>query len=300
MVVEVDESNPQGDQSNPHVIEDGCSGLVQEFDQGASTTQNEQGTSTTQNEQGASTAQEPQIICTPQSGEEFPLSNILSQTRSVEANVVVSPVQPSDRNVNNEPIEVPIEAVPVTADNAIDEVPLAVDEGRLEDNATTAAEEANAQIPGNTSGEKQAIKTYSKSKKKARAALALTDKSLCPAPDFMQMDHTLVKAGDLLPRKLLILDVEGLLMYAESFMDKTSKTDGGDVIANGMKMVIRRNGVQALMTRCLELLDVALWSCCSRNTLWDYMFLLFTTEQRNKFLFMWDFNKTLDTKEKWT
>ncbi|KAL3683803.1 hypothetical protein R1sor_001825 [Riccia sorocarpa] len=102
----------------------------------------------------------------------------------------------------------------------LDEVPLSVDEDRLEDNAIAVAEEANAQIPRNTS--------------------ALTDKSLCPAPDFMQMDNTLVKAGDLLPKKLFILDVEGLLLYLESFMDKTSKTDNGDVIANGMKTVVRR------------------------------------------------------------
>ncbi|KAL3675875.1 hypothetical protein R1sor_025823 [Riccia sorocarpa] len=135
-VVEEDESNPQGDQSNPQVIEGGGSGLVQEFDQGASTTHNEQGASTTQNEQGASTAQEPRTIGTPQSGEEFPLANILSQARSVEANDIVSLVQPSDRNINSEPIEVPIEGIPVTADNAADEVSLAVDEGRLEDDAT--------------------------------------------------------------------------------------------------------------------------------------------------------------------
>ncbi|KAL3686971.1 hypothetical protein R1sor_013280 [Riccia sorocarpa] len=147
----------------------------------------------------------------------------------------------------------------LTADYAADEVPLAVDEGRPEDNATAAAEEANAQIPRNTSG-----------------ALALTDKSLCPAPDFMQMDNTLVEPVDLLPRKLLILDVEGLLLYAESFMGKTSKTDCGDVISNGMKTVVRRNGVQAIMRRCLQLFDVALWSCCSRNTLWDYTHYLFS------------------------
>ncbi|KAL3687370.1 hypothetical protein R1sor_013679 [Riccia sorocarpa] len=204
-------------------------------EQVASTTQNEQGASTAQNEQGASTAQEPRIIDTPQSGEEFPLANILSQARSVEADFVASLVQPSDRNDNSEPIEVPIEGVPVTADNAVDEVPLAVDEGRPEDNATAAAEETNAQIPRNTSGEKKAIQTQPKSKKKARGALALTDKSLWPAPDFMQMNNTLVKAVDLLPRKLLILDVEGLRLYAEGFMDKTSRTDCGDVISNGMK-----------------------------------------------------------------
>ncbi|KAL3692327.1 hypothetical protein R1sor_005978 [Riccia sorocarpa] len=316
--VEEDESNPQGETSNPQVFEGGGSGLVPEIDwgastthieqgastsqneQGASTAQNEQGASTAQNEQGASTAQEPRIIGTPQSGEEFPLANILSQPRSVEAADVASPVQPSDRNDNSEPIELPIAGVPVTADNAADEVPLAVDEGRPEDNATAAAEEANAQIPGNTSGEKQAIQTQPKSKKKGRGALAPTDKSLWPALDFMQMDNTLVKPVDLLPRKLLILDVEGVLLYAEGFMDKTSRTDCGDVISNGMKAVVRRNGVQALMSRCLELFDVALWSCCSRNTLWDYTHYLFSGEQYNKFLFMWDYNKALDTKEKWT
>ncbi|KAL3690817.1 hypothetical protein R1sor_004468 [Riccia sorocarpa] len=166
--------------------------------------------------------------------------------------------------------------VPVTADNAVDEVPLAVDEGRPEDNATAAAEEANAQIHGNTSGEKPAIQPQPKSKKKGRGALALTDKSLWPALDFMQMDNTLVKPVDLLPWKLLILDVEELLLYAEGFTDKTSRTDCGDVISNGMKAVVRRNGVQALMSRCLELFDVALWSCCSRNTLWDYTHYLFS------------------------
>ncbi|KAL3680414.1 hypothetical protein R1sor_023370 [Riccia sorocarpa] len=316
--VEEDESNPQGETSNPQVFEGGGSGLVPKIDwgastthieqgastsqneqgastaqneqgastsqneQGASTSQNEQGASTSQNEQGASTAQEPRIIGTPQSGEEFPLANIFSQARSVEAADVAFPVQPSDKNDNSEPIELPIAGVPVTADNAADEVPLAVDEGRPEDNATAATEEANAQIPGNTSG-----------------ALAPTDKSLWPALDFMQMDNTLVKHVDLLPMKLLILDVEGLLLYAKGFMDKTSRTDCGDVISNGMKAV-RRNGVQALMSRCLELFDVALWSCCSRNTLWDYTHYLFSGEQYNKFLFMWDYNKALDTKEKWT
>ncbi|KAL3678765.1 hypothetical protein R1sor_021721 [Riccia sorocarpa] len=214
--VEEDESNPQGDLSNPQAFEGGGSGL------------------------------EPRIIGTPQSGEEFPLANILSQPRSVEATEVASPVQASDRNDNIEPIA----GVPVTADNATDEVPLAVDEGRPQDNATASAEEANAQIPGNTSGEKPAIQPQPKSKKKARGALALTDKSLWPALDFMQMDNTLVKPVDLLPRKLLILDVEGLLLYSQHTM-----------------------GLHAL-----------------------FVF----REQYNKFLFKWDYNKALDTKEKWT
>ncbi|KAL3675585.1 hypothetical protein R1sor_025533 [Riccia sorocarpa] len=232
-VVEEDESNPQRDQSNPQVIEGGGSGLVQEFDQGASTTHNEQGLQQRRMNRGL-------------------------QQRKYLGQLVH----------HNEVLL------------AVDED---LDEGRLEDNAIAAAEEANVQIPRNTS-----------------STLAFTDKSLCPPLDFMQMDNTLVKVGDLLPRKLLILDVEGLLLYAETFMEKTSRTDGGDVIANGMKTVVRRNGVQALMTRCLELFDVAIWSCCSRNTLWDYTHYLFSGEQYDKFLFKWDFNKALDTKEKWT
>ncbi|KAL3698647.1 hypothetical protein R1sor_012723 [Riccia sorocarpa] len=277
--VEEDESNPQGDLSNPQVFEGGGSGLVPEFDWGASTTHIEQRVSTTQNEQGASTAQNEHAASTSHNEQEASTSHNEKEAqprRNLEQ-------LPSDRNDNSEPIELPIARVPVTADNAADEVPLAVDEGRPEDNATAAAEEANAQIPGNTSG-----------------ALALTDKSLWPAFDFMQMDNTLVKPVDLLPRKLLILDVEELLLYAEGFMDKTSRTDCGDVISNGMKAVVRRNGVQALMSRCIELFDVALWSCCSRNTLWDYTHYLFSGEQYNKFLFMWDYKKALDTKEKWT
>ncbi|KAL3686655.1 hypothetical protein R1sor_009229 [Riccia sorocarpa] len=50
-------------------------------------------------------------------------------------------------------------------------------------------------------------------------------------PDLNQVPNPLVKASDLLPRKLLILDVEGLLLYAEGFMDKSSKTAAGDVVA---------------------------------------------------------------------
>ncbi|KAL3695347.1 hypothetical protein R1sor_009423 [Riccia sorocarpa] len=47
-------------------------------------------------------------------------------------------------------------------------------------------------------------------------------------PDLNQVPNPLVKASDLLPRKLLILDVEGLLVYAEGFMDRSSKTAAGD------------------------------------------------------------------------
>ncbi|KAL3679962.1 hypothetical protein R1sor_022918 [Riccia sorocarpa] len=117
-------------------------------------------------------------------------------------------------------------------------------------------------------------------------------------PDLNQVPNPLVKASDLLPRKLLILDVEGLLLYAEGFMDRSSKTAAGDVV--GAKKVIRRNGVQEFITRCLELFDIALWTCSDRNLLYDYMHYLFSGEQWNKFLFRWDQGKALDTKERWT
>ncbi|KAL3688022.1 hypothetical protein R1sor_014331 [Riccia sorocarpa] len=108
------------------------------------------------------------------------------------------------------------------------------------------------------------------------SSLAHTQMSGCPAPDFMQMDNTLVKASDLLPRKLLILDVEGLLVYDEGFMDRSSKTAAGDVV--GAKKVIRRNGVQEFITRCLELFDVALCTCSEPNLLYNYTHYLFSEE----------------------
>ncbi|KAL3684434.1 hypothetical protein R1sor_002456 [Riccia sorocarpa] len=117
-------------------------------------------------------------------------------------------------------------------------------------------------------------------------------------PDLNQVPNPLVKASDLLPRKLLILDVEGLLLYAEGFMDRSSKTAAGDVV--GTKKVIRRYGVQEFITRCLELFDIALWTCSDRNLLYDYTHYLFSGEQWDKFLFRWDQGKALDTKERWT
>ncbi|KAL3700807.1 hypothetical protein R1sor_018829 [Riccia sorocarpa] len=122
--------------------------------------------------------------------------------------------------------------------------------------------------------------------------------SIFPTPDFMQMDNPLVKPLDLLPRKLLILDVEGQLLYVEGFMDRTSKTAAGDVV--GAKKVIRRNGVQEFITRCFELFDIALWMCSDRNLLYDYTYYLFSGEQYGKFLFKWDQGKALDTNERWT
>ncbi|KAL3686368.1 hypothetical protein R1sor_008942 [Riccia sorocarpa] len=128
--------------------------------------------------------------------------------------------------------------------------------------------------------------------------LALIKTPIFWVPDLNQVPNPLVKASDLLPRKLLILDVEGLLVYAEGFMDRSSKTAAGDVV--GAKKVIRRNGVQEFITRCLELFDIALWTCNDRNLLYDYTHYLFTEEQWDKFLFRWDQGKALDTKERWT
>ncbi|KAL3700794.1 hypothetical protein R1sor_018816 [Riccia sorocarpa] len=128
--------------------------------------------------------------------------------------------------------------------------------------------------------------------------LALTQMSMCPAPEFMQIHNTLVKASDLLPRKLLILDVEGLLVYVEGFMERTAKTATGDAI--GSKKVIRRNGVEEFISRCFDLFDLALWTCTDSNSLREYMFYLFSGEQEDKFLFKWDQGKALDTNERWT
>ncbi|KAL3694740.1 hypothetical protein R1sor_008391 [Riccia sorocarpa] len=80
----------------------------------------------------------------------------------------------------------------------------------------------------------------------ASSSLALIQMSICPTSDFMQMDNTLVKASDLLPKKLLILDTEALLLYAEGILDRTSRTAAGHVV--GTKKVIQRNGVQEFMT----------------------------------------------------
>ncbi|KAL3690045.1 hypothetical protein R1sor_016354 [Riccia sorocarpa] len=90
----------------------------------------------------------------------------------------------------------------------------------------------------------------------------------------------------------------GLLLYGEGFMDRIARTAAGDDV--GQKKVIRRNGVHIFITRCLELFDIALWTCNDRNTLYDYMFYLFSEEQYDKFLFRWDRGKALDTKERWT
>ncbi|KAL3697310.1 hypothetical protein R1sor_011386 [Riccia sorocarpa] len=95
-----------------------------------------------------------------------------------------------------------------------------------------------------------------------------------------------------------VINASGPLVYVEGFMDRSSKTAAGDVV--GAKKVIRRNGVQEFITRCLELFDIAFWTCSDRNLLYDYTQYLFSGEQWDKFLFRWDQGKTLDTKERWT
>ncbi|KAL3694658.1 hypothetical protein R1sor_008309 [Riccia sorocarpa] len=149
------------------------------------------------------------------------------------------------------------------------------------DDALSPGQQQDVQVPRNTSG-----------------PLALTQMPMCPAPEFMQIDNTLVKASDLLPRKLLILDVEGLLVYAEGFMERTAKTAAGDAIRS--KKVIRRNDVEEFITRCFDLFDLALWTCTDSNALREYMFYLFSGEQYDKLLFKWDHGKALDTNEKRT
>ncbi|KAL3697000.1 hypothetical protein R1sor_011076 [Riccia sorocarpa] len=128
------------------------------------------------------------------------------------------------------------------------------------DDALSPGQQQHVQVPRNTSG-----------------PLALTQMSMCPAPEFMQIDNTLVKASDLLPRKLLILDIEGLLVYAEGFMERTAKTAARDAI--GSKKVIRRNNVEGFISRCFDLFDLALWTCTDSNALREYMFYLFSGEQ---------------------
>ncbi|KAL3684449.1 hypothetical protein R1sor_002471 [Riccia sorocarpa] len=162
--------------------------------------------------------------------------------------------------------------------------------------ALSPSQQQDVQVPRNTSGDNEPIKAI-RPKKSTRGPLALTQMSMCPAPEFMQIDNTLVKASDLLPRKLLILDIEGLLVYAEGFMERTAKTAAGDAI--GSKKVIRRNDVEEFISRCFDLFDLALWTCTDSNALREYMYYLFSGEQYDKFLFKWDQGKALDTNERW-
>ncbi|KAL3675901.1 hypothetical protein R1sor_025849 [Riccia sorocarpa] len=163
------------------------------------------------------------------------------------------------------------------------------------DDALSPGQQQDVQVPRNTSGDNEPIKAIGP-KKSNRGPLALTQMSMCSAPEFMQIDNTLVKALDMLPRKLLILDIEGLLVYAEGFMERTAKTAVGDAI--GSKKVIWRNGVEGFISRCFDLFDLALWTCTDSNALREYMFYLFSREQYDKFLFKWDHGEALDTNER--
>ncbi|KAL3682173.1 hypothetical protein R1sor_000195 [Riccia sorocarpa] len=171
-----------------------------------------------------------------------------------------------------------------------------VDEEIIE-SGTMDTKEADDQRSSDQRQDDQVVR-FESSDNQTNSLLAPIETPISWMPDLNQVPNPLVKASDLLPRKLLILDVEGLLLYAEGFMDRSSKTDAGDVV--GTKKVIWRYGVQEFITRCLELFDVALWTCSDRNLLYDYMHYLFSGEQWDKFLFKWDQGKALDTKERWT
>ncbi|KAL3676561.1 hypothetical protein R1sor_026509 [Riccia sorocarpa] len=171
-----------------------------------------------------------------------------------------------------------------------------VDE-EITESGTMDTKEADDQRSSDQRQDDQVVR-FESDDNQTNSLLAPIETPISWRPDLNQVPNPLVKASDLLPRKLLILDVEGLLLYAEGFMDKSSKTAAGDVVRT--KKVIRRYGVQEFITRCLELFDVALWTCSDRNLLYDYTHYLFSREQWDKFLFKWDHGKALDTKERWT
>ncbi|KAL3691262.1 hypothetical protein R1sor_004913 [Riccia sorocarpa] len=205
---------------------------------------------------------------------------VQSREPSVQPNVPIIPSQTLPLNENDPGLEGLILELVEHADDAL-----------------SPGQQHDVQVPRNTSGDNEPIKAI-RPKKSTRGPLALTQMSMCPAPEFMQIDNTLVKASDLLPRKLLILDVEGLVVYAEGFMERTAKTVVGDAI--GSKKVIRRNGVEEFISRCFDLFDLALWTCTDSNALREYMFYLFSGEQYGKLLFKCDHGKALNTNERWT
>ncbi|KAL3699187.1 hypothetical protein R1sor_017209 [Riccia sorocarpa] len=200
----------------------------------------------------------------------------LYPVQSVEAAVPVPPCGTLDINENNPVLEDQNPDLPVPASDHMD--------------VGISSVQQDVQADINASGDNEPNTD--------RRLLAPIETPISWVPDLNQIPDPIVKASDLLPRKLLILDVEGLLVYAEGFMDRSSKTTAGDVV--GTKKVIRRNGVQEFITRCLELFDIALWTCSDRNLLYDYTFYLFSGEMYCKFLFRWDQGKALDTKERWT
>ncbi|KAL3692405.1 hypothetical protein R1sor_006056 [Riccia sorocarpa] len=127
--------------------------------------------------------------------------------------------------------------------------------------------------------------------------LASAHLSLPSAQACQQVSKPTIRPEDLLPKKLLVLDIDGLLLYAEGVLDRSLRTGGGDRV--GYSMVRRRRGVETLMTRCLQMFEVGFWSCCDKNTQLDYLMYLFPAELREKFLFVWYRSKTLNTKKTW-
>ncbi|KAL3694979.1 hypothetical protein R1sor_008630 [Riccia sorocarpa] len=154
--------------------------------------------------------------------------------QSVEAAVPVPPCETLDINEDNPVLEDQIPDLPVLATDHVD--------------VWISSVQQDIQAGINASG-----------------LLAPIETPISWVPDVNQVPNPLVKASDLLPRKLLILDVEGLLVYVEGFMDRSSKSAARNVV--GAKNVIRRIGVQEFITRCLELFDIALWTCTDRNLL---------------------------------
>ncbi|KAL3676181.1 hypothetical protein R1sor_026129 [Riccia sorocarpa] len=104
----------------------------------------------------------------------------------------------------------------------------------ITESGTMNTKEADDQMSSDQRQDDQVVRIES-------GLLAPIETPISLVPDLNQVPNPVVKASDLLPRKLLILDVERLLLYAEGFMDRSSKTAAGDVV--GAKKVIRRNDV---------------------------------------------------------
>ncbi|KAL3676490.1 hypothetical protein R1sor_026438 [Riccia sorocarpa] len=176
--------------------------------------------------------------------------------QSVEAAVPIPPCETLDIKEDNPVLEDQIHDLPVLATDHED-----VGISSVQQDVQAGINASGDNEPNTDNRPKKKVK-----RKKIKSVSSYRDTDLL-VPDLNQVPNPLVKASDLLPRKLLILDVEGLLVYAEGFMDRSSKTALGDVV--GAKKVIRGNGVQEFITRCLELFDIALWTCNDQNLSYD-------------------------------
>ncbi|KAL3694861.1 hypothetical protein R1sor_008512 [Riccia sorocarpa] len=125
------------------------------------------------------------------------------------------------------------------------------------ESGTMNTKEADDQMSSDQRQDDQVVRIES-SDNQTNSLFAPIETPISLVPDLNQVPNPVVKTSDLLPRKLLILDVEGLLLYAEGFMDRSSKTSAGDVV--GAKKVIRRNSVQEFITRCLVTIETSCWS----------------------------------------